>query len=77
MRKNIRGLALLAEQRRRAIENEARDVQAANQLGLDRREYTRRKSLGINSCIFNSTTGKYMTDGEMLDCRKRILSTGS
>jgi len=65
-----------AEQQRRAIANEARDVQEANQLGLDRREYTRRKSLGINSCIFNSATGKYMTDGEMLDCRRRILTTG-
>jgi ATP-dependent protease ClpP protease subunit len=72
------GLARIdsAEQRRRAIENEARDVQEANQLGLDRREYTRRKSLGINSCIFNSITGKYMSDGEMLDCRRRILTTG-
>jgi ATP-dependent protease ClpP protease subunit len=65
-----------AEQQRRAIEKEARDVQEANQLGLDRREYTRRKSLGISSCIFNSTTGQYMTDGEMLDCRRRVLTTG-
>jgi hypothetical protein len=65
-----------AEQQRRAILNEARDVQEANQLGLDRREYTRRKSLGISSCIFNSATGQYMTDGEMLDCRRRVLTTG-
>jgi ATP-dependent protease ClpP protease subunit len=72
------GLARIdsAEQRRRAIENEARDVQEANQLGVDRREYTRRKSLGINACIFNSMTGKYMSDGEMFDCRRRILTTG-
>jgi len=35
-----------AEQQRRAIEKEARDVDEANQLGLDRKEYTRRKSLG-------------------------------
>jgi hypothetical protein len=65
-----------AEQQRRAIENEARDVQEANRLGLDRREYTRRKTLGIQSCIYNSATGELMTDGEMLDCRERILTTG-
>ena len=37
------GLARIdsAEQRRRAIENEARGVQEANQLGLDPREYRR------------------------------------
>src|ERR1700737_149118 len=72
------GLATLApaEQQRRAIENEARDVREAAQLGLDRREYTRRKALGINACIFNSMTGKYMSDGEMFDCRRRILTTG-
>jgi hypothetical protein len=72
------GLAGLdpAEQQRRAIGNEAWDVYEANKLGLDRREYTRRKSLGIDSCIYNSTTGKQMTDGEVLDCRRRILTTG-
>jgi ATP-dependent protease ClpP protease subunit len=31
------------EQQTRAIENEVRNIQEANQLGLDRREYTRRK----------------------------------
>ena len=65
-----------SEQQRRAIENEAWEVYEANQLGLDRREYTRRKSLGINLCIFNSATGKYMTDGETLDCKRRVLTTG-
>jgi hypothetical protein len=65
-----------AERQRRAISNEARDVQEANKLGLDRREYTRRKALGIESCIYNSRTGAHMTDGEMLDCRRRILTTG-
>ena len=72
------GLAGLdpAEQQRRAIYNEARDVQEANKLGLDRLEYTRRKFLGINLCIYNSTTGKRMTDGEGFDCRRRVLMTG-
>jgi hypothetical protein len=72
------GLAFIdpMERQRRAISNEARDVQEANQLGLDRREYTRRKTLGIESCIYNSRTGAPMTDGEMLDCRRRILTTG-
>jgi ATP-dependent protease ClpP protease subunit len=65
-----------AEQQRRAIENEARDVQEANQLGLDRREYTRRKSLGVQSCVYNPSTGEIMAGGEMLDCRRRILTTG-
>ena len=65
-----------AEQQRRAIEKEARDVQEANQLGLDRREYNRRKALGVKSCLYNSGTGALMTDGEILDCRRRILTTG-
>jgi hypothetical protein len=65
-----------AEQQWRAIENEARDVQEASQLGLNRQEYTRRKALGINSCVFNPSTGQHMTDGEMLDCRQRILTLG-
>jgi hypothetical protein len=65
-----------AERQRRAISNEERDVQEAKTLGLDRREYTRRKALGIELCIYNSRTGAHMTDGEMLDCRKRILTTG-
>ena len=38
------------EQQTRAIEKEMRDVQAANQLGLSRREYTRRKALGNDLC---------------------------
>jgi hypothetical protein len=64
------------EQQRRAIENEARDVQDANRLGVDRREYTRRKSLAIESCVYNSSTGDFMTVREMLDCRRRILTNG-
>jgi ATP-dependent protease ClpP protease subunit len=64
-----------AEQQRRAIENEARDVQEANQLGLDRREYTRRKALGIE-CIYNTRTGEFMTQREVFDCRRRFLTTG-
>jgi Clp protease len=72
------GLAGLdpAEQQRRAIGNEARDVYEANQLGLDRQEYTRRKSLGISLCFYSLTTGELMTDGEVLECRRRILTTG-
>jgi hypothetical protein len=72
------GLAGLdpAEQQRRAIGNEVRDVDEANQLGLDRLEYTRRKSLGINLCVYNSTTGELMTHLEMFACRRRILTTG-
>jgi ATP-dependent protease ClpP protease subunit len=64
------------EQQRRAIEKEALDIQEANKLGLDRREYTRRKALGISSCVYNSSTGNLMRQGEMLDCRRRILTTG-
>ena len=64
------------EQQRIAITNEARDVHEANELGLDRREYTRRKALGIETCVYNSRTGARMTDGEMLDCRRRILTIG-
>jgi ATP-dependent protease ClpP protease subunit len=64
------------EQQTRAIESEARDVQEANTLGLDRREYTRRKALGIESCVYNSSTGNLMTSSEMLDCRRRILTIG-
>ena len=75
---NAYGLARVdpTEQRRLAIENEARDVQEADQLGLDRQEYTRRKALGIRSCVLDSRTGQRMTDGEILDCRRRILITG-
>jgi ATP-dependent protease ClpP protease subunit len=65
-----------AEQQRIAIEREAHDVQEANKLGLDRREYTRRKALGLSSCVYNSGTGNLMTQSEMLDCRRRILTIG-
>ncbi len=57
-----------AEQQARAIEKEARDVQEANQLGLDRREYTRRKALGENLCP--------VTDAEWWKCRQRVMRTG-
>jgi ATP-dependent protease ClpP protease subunit len=65
-----------AEQQRRAIANEARDVQEANKLGLDRREYTRRKSLGENLCAYTSTGGAVTDYSEFLNCKQRVLKTG-
>jgi len=64
------------EQQRRAIENETRDIAEANQLGISRREYTRRKALGIESCIYNSRSGALLSDSEMLECRRSILTSG-
>ena len=58
------------EQQTRAIEKEMRDVQAANQLGLSRREYTRRKALGNDLC---SQVGELR---ELIDCKDRVLRTG-
>jgi hypothetical protein len=57
-----------AEQQGRAIDKEARDVQEASQLGLDRREYTRRKALGESLCP--------VTDAEWWKCRQRVMRTG-
>ena len=58
------------EQQTRAIEKEMRDVQEANQLGLSRREYTRRKALGNDLC-------SQMQDvREMISCKDRVLRTG-
>jgi ATP-dependent protease ClpP protease subunit len=65
-----------AEQQRRAIENEARDVEEANKLGLDRREYTRRKSLGENICIY-TPAGLAVTEAmDFWNCKQRVLKTG-
>jgi hypothetical protein len=65
-----------AEQRKRAIDNEVRDVQEANKLGLDRREYTRRKALGERQCAY-TTVGQAVTDySDFLRCKQKILLTG-
>jgi hypothetical protein len=58
-----------AEQETRATENEVKNVQEANQLGLDRREYTRRKVLGESLC-------SNMTVPQEDACKRRILKTG-
>src|SRR5262245_50470427 len=57
-----------AEQEKRAIENETRDVQEANKLGLERREYIRRKVLGEHLCPDS--------EPEFWKCRRRVLQTG-
>ena len=65
-----------AEQQRRAIENEARDVEEANKLGLDRMEYTRRKYLGENLCVY-TPAGLVVTDYmEFWNCKQRVLKSG-
>jgi hypothetical protein len=64
-----------AEQQRRAVQREIADIQEANQLGLDRLEYTQRKRLGDNLCLF-SANGKLADGVEYWDCKKRILKTG-
>jgi hypothetical protein len=65
-----------AEQQRRAIRNEALDVEEANKLGLDRMEYTRRKSLGESICAYGPT-GRAVSDYmEFWNCKQRILKTG-
>lgn len=65
-----------AEQQRQAIEEEALDVQEANKLGLDRREYMRRKSLGESLCSYTSTGGAVTDYSEFLNCKQRVLKTG-
>ena len=65
-----------AEQQRRAIEKEAADVKEANQLGLDRPEYTRRKMLGEALCTY-SASGALADGREYADCKIRILRTGA
>jgi hypothetical protein len=57
-----------AERRRRAIAQEARDVKEANDLGLDRMEYNRRKALGDNVCVYK--------EGTDFVCKRRVMSTG-
>jgi ATP-dependent protease ClpP protease subunit len=57
------------EQETRAIENEIRDVEDANRLRLDRREYTRRKTLGDARC-------SALPRRESAACKLRILKTG-
>jgi len=64
-----------AEQQRRAIEKEAADVKEANQLGLDRQEYTRRKMLGENLCAY-SGSGDVTDARQYEDCKIRFLETG-
>ena len=65
-----------AEQQRRAIQKEAADVQEANGLGLDRREYTQRKTLGETLCTY-SISGAIADYVEYSDCKMRILKTGA
>ncbi len=60
------------EQQRRAIQKEAADVQEANQLGLDRREYTRRKSLGNSFCDASVSDENGVTA-----CKESILKHGN
>jgi ATP-dependent protease ClpP protease subunit len=65
-----------AEQQRRAIENEAMDVEEANKLGLDRMEYTRRKSLGESLCVY-TPAGRAVTEYvEFWNCKQKVLKTG-
>ena len=59
-----------AEQRRRAIQNEAWEVRETTRLGIDRREYVRRKALGDGVC--RSATD----DSDYLNCKQRGLETG-
>jgi hypothetical protein len=65
-----------AEQQRRAIQKEAADVQEANELGLNRQEYTRRKTLGEKLCTY-SASGALADYIEYADCKTRILRTGA
>ena len=62
-----------AEQQRRAIQKEAADIKEANELGLDRLEYTRRKSLGGILCD-SLSTGDY---GAFIACKRSILKHGN
>ncbi len=76
---DLRGCGLLgvdpAEQRRRAAENKAWDIGEANKLGLDRREYTRRKALGDQICAYTVDGGR-ATYSEYAKCKQSILRTG-
>jgi ATP-dependent protease ClpP protease subunit len=65
-----------AEQQKRAIEKEAADVNEANQLGLDRQEYTRRKMLGETLCAY-SVSGALADGMQYADCKDRFLKHGS
>jgi hypothetical protein len=65
-----------AEQQRRVIEKEAADVNEANQLGLDRQEYTRRKMLGETLCAY-SASGALADGRDYADCKIRFLNTGA
>jgi ATP-dependent protease ClpP protease subunit len=58
-----------AEQQIRVIGSENRDIEEAVLLGLDRREYTRRKALGIELCSL-------MSPREAFVCKNRVLATG-
>ncbi len=52
------------------------DVQEANKLGLDRREYTRRKSFGESLCAYTAA-GRAVADySEFWNCKQRVLKTG-
>ena len=64
------------EQQSRAIRKEAADVEEANELGLNRREYTRRKMLGEKQCAY-SDDGALADYIEYADCKTRILRTGA
>jgi hypothetical protein len=65
-----------AEQQRRAIQKEAADVHEANGLGLDRREYTQRKTLGETLCTY-SISGAVADYVEYSDCKIGVLKTGA
>jgi hypothetical protein len=60
------------EQQSRAVTKEAADIQEANQLGLDRREYTRRKALGDSICN-RVGESNYL---EANACKQRVLNLG-
>jgi hypothetical protein len=47
-------------------------IQEANQLGLDRREYTRRKALGDSICTGTGENDYHKTTA----CKHRVLETG-
>ncbi|MBB5050998.1 hypothetical protein HNQ36_000952 [Afipia massiliensis] len=65
-----------AEQQKRAVAREVSDIEEAKQLNLDRREYTRRKSIGATLCLF-TMSGEVVTDHlEYSNCQKRVLATG-
>jgi hypothetical protein len=64
-----------AERQRVAIEREANDVQKANQLGIDRLEYTRRKALA-RSCIYTAAGEVEISQSAFFSCKERILKTG-